>query len=656
MQYLNHFRSGLVVACLAASAALAQESLQVGMNEDAKFVLTGSNFSALGLQFRSPSGSLSPMPLDADGIPDSSPFNFALRNDERMVTIGVLGTPVNIDGTVTLTSGWNSNGYRDITVEYGDKSGVTGPLTIPAEDYSGACPDCDVPPLLPIGVTLDDNLNFTLSGRGHRLGAFEFRSPSGSLRTATSAAPFSSLPTNTASHIRYEQAGEHVVIDGTVTLNSGWSEYTGGRDLTYQYEVAPDQEVETGPFPVPHEEYSPEPTWPILGVRFDDQRQLVLSGTGQQLRNLTLTSQSGSLIPGTAGPFDTVEATTERVAYENAPEGLVSIDGDVTLDTKWRLGHRDTERDIFVNYNVYGSTRNYHRSVAQREYPAELSWPRLSVQVNEEDQITIFGSGQPLTELSLSSRSGSLIPSEDAGPFDSVEGSPNEIQYGTMSNVVVDGTLTLATKWDRQGTTDVGYRYQLDEVSRGFAGTISSYPNVDQGGGGDGGGGDGGDGGDGGGGDSGGGNGGGGNNGVFGRVIDGKVAISFPGEFDLSGVNVQSADGLLVPIPPGGVTAPATPFTFLLANNPNNVSYAAIPGSTVEVSGTWITEIGYPGDSPETDLLIAYGNASFTQVNIPVLRNGLVPEPSADLTAFLGLCSLVLLRRSRVRLAQRIAN
>ena len=37
---------------------------------------------------------------------------------------------------------------------------------------------------------------------------------------------------------------------------------------------------------------------------------------------------------------------------------------------------------------------------------------------------------------------------------------------------------------------------------------------------------------------------------------------------------------------PGTTAAPAAPFTILLANNPNNVSYAAVPGSLVEFSGT----------------------------------------------------------------------
>ena len=133
--------------------------------------------------------------------------------------------------------------------------------------------------------------------------------------------------------------------------------------------------------------------------------------------------------------------------------------------------------------------------------------------------------------------------------------------------------------------------------------------------------------------------------GVVGSIVDGKVAITLDADAALSGLNLKSAGGNFVPIPPGDTTAPAAPFTFLLANNASNVSYAAIPGTTVPVSaGTLVTGVGYTGTGDVAADLAesAYGNAAFQQVNFPT-----VPEPATGVMAALACLGLLGFRRRR---------
>ncbi len=125
-------------------------------------------------------------------------------------------------------------------------------------------------------------------------------------------------------------------------------------------------------------------------------------------------------------------------------------------------------------------------------------------------------------------------------------------------------------------------------------------------------------------------------------IEGGRLSITTPAAISMSGLNLKSLSGSLIPIPPGDTTAPADPFTFLLANSPSHISFAAIPGTTLNFSaGDVIANVGYTGTDVEAAIAdmatSGYGDASFTQVSLPLTA---VPEPSASV---LGLCCCMML-------------
>lgn len=87
------------------------------------------------------------------------------------------------------------------------------------------------------------------------------------------------------------------------------------------------------------------------------------------------------------------------------------------------------------------------------------------------------------------------------------------------------------------------------------------------------------------------------------HIQDGKVVVVASQPVDATGFDLQSAGGFLVPIPdPPG----AAPFTFLLANTANQITWGNL-GTTVRLDGVWETQAGYQGDAPADDLIFFRG-------------------------------------------------
>lgn len=94
---------------------------------------------------------------------------------------------------------------------------------------------------------------------------------------------------------------------------------------------------------------------------------------------------------------------------------------------------------------------------------------------------------------------------------------------------------------------------------------------------------------------------------LLGEVDEGKIVITADRPVQVPGVDIQSAAGLLIPIPLDGETAPADPFSFLLANTTRQVTFGILNGN-VTLDGRWVTPVGYePTGDFATDVTIAAG-------------------------------------------------
>ena len=126
---------------------------------------------------------------------------------------------------------------------------------------------------------------------------------------------------------------------------------------------------------------------------------------------------------------------------------------------------------------------------------------------------------------------------------------------------------------------------------------------------------------------------------------DGMIVFSADTAISASGLNIESVSGALVPIPPGDLTASAAPFSFLLANNANQVTYGNL-GSAVAIDGDLVTAVGYSGDTANfaLDVSGAWGDGA-TQVSAVVAPA--VPEPASGILVGLGSLGLLGFRRRR---------
>ena len=111
---------------------------------------------------------------------------------------------------------------------------------------------------------------------------------------------------------------------------------------------------------------------------------------------------------------------------------------------------------------------------------------------------------------------------------------------------------------------------------------------------------------------------------VTAEVRDGTVVILAAEPVEAAGLDLNSPAGRLVPIPD---PASASPFTFFLANSPNQITWGNL-GTSTTLDGAFNTRAGYTGD-PVGDLTAAWGDG-LTPVDIPVSLSGEVtptPDP-----------------------------
>lgn len=114
-----------------------EHMVNLQLNVDNQFVLTGSNVELNGVEFRSASGGLLAGERDAD----SDPFHFFLSNDQNNITMGKLGPGVILDGSLVLNVGWNPEATTgDLRARWG-MGEIPVNLNIP-NDFYEICENC----------------------------------------------------------------------------------------------------------------------------------------------------------------------------------------------------------------------------------------------------------------------------------------------------------------------------------------------------------------------------------------------------------------------------------------------------------------------------------------------------------------------------------
>ena len=150
--------------------------ISVTLNDESKFVLSGSGEQLIGISFQSESGSLVPGPAG-----DSGPFSLVYQNDSRQLSYGQISSeqPLVLDGSLTLPGGWSQLGVNDIQYHYNQVGPIhSGPQTLALGDQRA-----------PVQVSLDDEFRFVLQGSAE-LEQVRIASSSGSLLPSSSTAPW----------------------------------------------------------------------------------------------------------------------------------------------------------------------------------------------------------------------------------------------------------------------------------------------------------------------------------------------------------------------------------------------------------------------------------------------------------------------------------
>ena len=574
--------------------------VNVSLDQDNKFVLTGQGEQLLGLDLTSESGSL------VLGN-NNRPFDITLSNTANQLTFGVLGAEnaVTLDGSIALSAAWNPLGSADVEYSYGLIGGATiGPFEL----FREAPPELDV-----VRVSLNDNFNWVLNGSGQRLEQFDLFSERGGLIPAETPEPFETLPLNDEVAIRFETNG-NVTVDGFLTLNAGWDPDLGVRDVRYWYREEGD-EINAGPFVVPDAVYPEPPPSSRVRVSIDDvDRKFVLRGEGHLLRTFEFNSPSGSLLPAeTPAPFESLaENTTQRVAYE-IPSN-VTLDGSLKLNSGYDIDVAG--EDVSYRYRQLGfqSLRGPF-DVDSSEYPPNPRRSPLRVRVNNDLNFVVTGIGQPVTGITFESEGGSLVAGDDPAPFDEfVSTASDRVELSSLGLVRIDGELVLPLAWN-ETAADVEFIYSLDgdEDERGpFPVQPSDYP---------------------------------GPNVINVAVSFNGGSIAFVGSGQLiNGFEVRSPSGALLfdnadGLSPFDTAVEQTPtFAKFTSETPVPVNFVQLPFLRWDVDLG--PELEFIFDSAGAREIVAVANVEFI--------GPLVPEPNGNLLAMVAVLGLLTTRRRHI--------
>ena len=473
----------------------------------------------------------------------------------------------------------------------------------------------------------------------------DFQSPAGRLipvpelpSVSPSASPFNFFLSNTSNQITWGNLGSTVTIDGAFNTRAGYIGDPAGDLLTFwgdgptptnipvslSSELIPPnigppaQPTTTPPAPdppvqLPRPEIPPSPTDAVVFGQVREGKVLLFSNEPVGMAGLDLVSPAGNLIPidGTdASPFTFFLANfSTRITWGNLGsnttlDGVLNTNagyiGDPTGDLHGSWGDGATPVDIPFSLSSEPIPEGFESPIVPP--PSTPDPPVVNPPVNppvvtppsvdgvvtgeiRDGKIVVIAS-EPVqaSGLDFQSAAGLLVPVPDppgANPFTFfLANTPNQITWTTFgSTVTLDGELVteagytgdptsgdLRTFWGNGPTpvefTTTGEGVDLPTVDPPV---VTPPVAVDR---------------------------------VSGELRDGKIVVISSEPVRASGLDFQSAAGLLVPVPdPPG----ANPFTFFFSNTPNQITWAN-DGTSVTIDGEFVTEAGYVGDLASGDL------------------------------------------------------
>lgn len=444
-----------------SAATLCHSQVVAHLDDDFKFVLTGTNVPLSGVELRSTEGGLVPV-----GQP--APFQLSLSNTPNYIALATTKKDLVLDGSMTLDAGWDPVvNDQDVTV---DVSLLGGSEPTSAAVQFGSCEACPLP-LLRASVIEDGSIMMQIEGI-FSLSDISFQSPSGSLRPAPSAAPFSQLTSNTPHEVAYTTTPGQLVIDGALTMNVGWGGHPFERDIEYTYALTGQDPV--GPTKIKKSAYDLRlEQLGLVDFHVNELDEIVVTADAVPLSHLVLASPSGSLLPSNElGGFAAYGAnTTRRVAFE--PEGdFISLDGELVLPTGWNWRG---SKDVTAIWRQPGELRGGKLFISPDNYP-DVPVPGkepVLFTLDENNNFVITGIGQDISAIHFSSPTGALRPSgeEKIAPFPvMLTNEPDSIILGVLGGVLLDGSFV----------TDIGPvspdRLDEIEIEVGYSSSRTSIP------------------------------------------------------------------------------------------------------------------------------------------------------------------------------------
>ena len=306
-------------------------------DNDKKFVLRGTGHELRTFQLDSESGSLIP-PQYAE------PFQSMTENTKHRVAYAHEDAVI-LDGTLKLDAGYDIDvSGEDVSYRYQQlgHEKLRGPYNVSSHEFPAD------PKKSPLRVSINNDLQFVVSGIGQPVTELTLNSAEGSLDADAHPDPFSQFATVNSQEVTLV-AENNIRIDGSVTLPVSWTE--GATDVNFEYSLD-GVEDEFGPISLRGRDY-PAPNVINALISFGGG-SITFSGNGQLINGFEVRSESGAIENvdiGSFGPFSVEIDPTENLAKFVADEP-VAVNWLTVPFVKW---NQNGEADLEFSFDMAGS-------------------------------------------------------------------------------------------------------------------------------------------------------------------------------------------------------------------------------------------------------------------------------------------------------------